>query len=61
MGFSRGKPELLEKAIFSIAISQDVVELTKSEFGTKYVIDGKLQSPIGNPIHIRTVWIIEEG
>ena len=61
MGFSREEPELLEEAILSIANFQDVVELTRSKFGTKYVVDGQLQGPTGNALHIRTVWIIEKG
>jgi hypothetical protein len=34
---------------------------TETIFGKKYVIDGELETPNGNMIHLRTVWIIETG
>ena len=35
--------------------------LTETPYGTKYVIDGELESPNGVAIYLRTVWIIETG
>ena len=38
-----------------------MVELTKSEFGIKYVVNGQLLGPTASAIRIRTIWIVEEG
>jgi hypothetical protein len=32
-----------------------------SSYGTKYVIDGMIETPDNIAVQVRTVWIIEEG
>jgi hypothetical protein len=38
-----------------------VAEITETIYGKKYVIDGELETPSGDMIHLRTIWIIETG
>jgi hypothetical protein len=38
-----------------------VAETTETIYGKKYVIDGELETPNGDMIHLRTIWIIETG
>ena len=38
-----------------------VKESIVSEYGTKYVIDGSIETPSGNVVKVRTIWIIEKG
>ncbi|MBU2611933.1 MAG: hypothetical protein KJ606_13460 [Chloroflexi bacterium] len=45
----------------SIAQSGQVEETEKSPFGTKFIVNGELETPKGVMIRIRTIWIIEEG
>lgn len=44
-----------------LARSAEVVEQVASPHGTKYVLDGTLATPCGDPLHLRTVWIVEPG
>jgi hypothetical protein len=60
-GFDESNIELLERGLLSIAQNQEVNEKVVTPHGTKYVIDGLIQTPIGKAINIRTVWIIDKG
>jgi hypothetical protein len=42
-----------------IARSEGVCQEMASDFGTKYVIDGELFTPVGSAVQIRTVWVID--
>jgi hypothetical protein len=61
IGFDETNVNVLEQGLIKMAYSQDVKEVVSSMHGTKYIIEGILKSPIGNPIQIRTVWIIDKG
>jgi hypothetical protein len=61
LGFDETNADLLERKIISIAQSEDVKQVTESPYGTKYVIDGLLQTLTGESIQLRTIWIIETG
>ena len=61
LGFNETNAELLEKEIISIAQFEDVKQIIESPYGTKYVIDGLIQTLIGESIQLRTIWIIEAG
>ena len=58
-GYHHDNAELLEQGLLHIARSQDAVRVTESPFGDKYVIDGRLPTPVGREVTVRTVWIIE--
>lgn len=60
LGFDESNVELFENAIRKIA-KQPAKETLTSPFGTKYVIDGEVETPSGEVVQLRTVWIIEEG
>ncbi|MCI0691296.1 hypothetical protein L0337_04725 [candidate division KSB1 bacterium] len=60
-GFDETNMELLEKGLIAIAQNEDVKTVTISPHGTKYVIGGLLQTPLGRVISITTVWIIDKG
>jgi hypothetical protein len=38
-----------------------VADSERSPYGTKYMIDGALDTPNGVMIRVRTIWIIEKG
>ncbi len=60
-GFDETNIELLERGLIAITQNQEVKTVTSSPHGTKYVIDGFLQSPSGNFVSMTTVWIIDKG
>src|SRR5947209_20228691 len=60
-GFHINNAQLLEQALLAIAQSEEVVEIEESAYGTKYTIDGKIDTPSGFKVKLQTVWIIEKG
>ena len=61
VGFDETNVDVLEQTLIAIAQSEDVKEATSSPHGMKYVIDGMIQTPAGNVVEVRTVWIIDRG
>ena len=60
-GFDKTNVAVLEQNLLALAHDQEVIETIPSVYGTKYVIDGTLQTPTGNPLQVRTVWVIDTG
>ncbi len=44
-----------------VAQENDFVRLIENPHGTKYVVDGDIQTPLGTTARVRTVWIREHG
>ena len=61
LGFDETNTDMLEQGLISIAHSEDVKEVVSSVYGTKYIIDGLLQTPAGEFAQVRTVWITDMG
>jgi len=61
LGFDTSNTDLLTDELLNLARHEHVVRSNKTEYGTKYVIDGLLSTPRGEEVPIRTVWIIEES
>lgn len=60
LGFDQTNIDKLEKLLLFIAQNTEVKEVIRSEYGEKYIIDGKMKTPTGKIVKIRTVWIIEK-
>ena len=60
-GFDAKNVNELERHLIAIAQSEDVREVIPSAHGTKFVIDGLLQTLDGRSVQIRTIWIIDGG
>lgn len=60
LGYGELNVSLFEKDFRTIAQSQDVKEVLSTPYGKKYIIDGKIETPSGKVVKLRTVWIIEE-
>ncbi|MFZ5921983.1 MAG: DUF6883 domain-containing protein [Chloroflexota bacterium] len=61
LGYDNREAGRLEEEFVKIAQTNDVKKSVSTLHGTKYVIDGELESPKGVIIRIRTIWIIETG
>ena len=61
LGYKETNVETLERSLIAIAHSESVKDVISTVYGTKYIIEGSLQTPSGNPVEVRTVWIIEKG
>ena len=51
----------LSEALQIHADRSDVVEVTETEWGTEYVVEGVLETPDGRSPEVRTVWIVDRG
>lgn len=60
LGFNEGNVNILKQGLIIIAQDNEVVDTITNIYGTKYVIDGNLQSPNNVEVVLRTVWIIEK-
>lgn len=60
-GFSRYNPDQLRNALVRHANRYDVVAAEETTFGTRYVIEGALDSPDGRNPNIRVVWFVDSG
>jgi hypothetical protein len=61
LGFDETNVDVLEQRLIAIAHSEDVKDVVPSAHGTKYVVEGLLQTPAGSLVQVRTVWIIDAG
>jgi hypothetical protein len=59
VGFDQDTIEILELGLLAIAQSEEVTEVVPSPHGVKYVIDGRLETPNGQRVDVRTIWIID--
>jgi len=60
-GFSRFAPEILIQALVAHAGSNEVSAAVRTKFGTRYTIDGSLNSPDGRGPRLRVIWFVESG
>ena len=58
-GFNDENASDLADGLLAIAQNAPVESSERSPYGTKYIIDGDLETPNGDMIPVRTVWIIE--
>jgi hypothetical protein len=58
-GFAQARWEELDRALRQHARNNDVAREEKTQFGTRYVIDGSLQAPDGRMLNVRTAWFVD--
>jgi hypothetical protein len=61
VGFDEANVRALGQGLIAIALSEDVKDVVSSAYGTKYIIEGLLETPIGSLVRVQTVWIIDMG
>ena len=59
LGYDDTDVDILARDLLAIAQEEDISAVQTSEYGTKYVVDGFIQTPSGSTVAMRTVWIIE--
>jgi hypothetical protein len=59
VGFDEARVEMLERGLLAIARFEEVREVMTSMYGTKYVVEGTLETPTERRVQVRTVWIVE--
>lgn len=58
-GYSEQTIGRFEHDRLDVVKANEVQQVAESPHGTKYVVDGTLETPRGTRVEIRTVWIIE--
>lgn len=59
LGYDQSNADILGRNLLKIAAVGTVTKAVPSAYGTKYVVDGMLETPTVGKVTIRTVWIIE--
>ena len=60
-GFQLQVWQILAEALLKYGASNQVTGVVESPYGTRYGVDGELETPDGRNPLIRTVWIIDAG
>lgn len=60
-GFRSTQPEALKNALLAHATTHEVMRVSETIHGVKYIIDGTMYMPDGRAARVRTVWIIDTG
>lgn len=59
-GFALERWKILAESLRKQGITHPVVKTMESTYGTRYSVDGPLETPDGRNPYVRTVWIIEK-
>lgn len=60
-GYNESNVATMIRDLIEVAQSQPVSEVEQTQYGTKYVIYGVIQQPIGGDLLILSVWQIDYG
>jgi len=60
-GFRADAWQVLADALRQLAGRFPVVKQAASPHGTKYIVDGELETPAGKSPVVRTVWSVDQG
>lgn len=61
LGFRRKEWKTLAAAFLALARQAEVARSIKSPHGQKYVIVGRIESPVGKPTLVKTIWIVDSA
>ena len=61
LGYTEVNADQLADSLLMIAKSKEVSQAVTTPYGTKYIVQGDICTPIGTTVRIRTVWVVESG
>lgn len=61
LGFQPEEWKTLAAALRRLAVDSPVSQNMETVHGKKYIIDGRIETPVGKTPLVRTVWIIDAG
>ena len=59
LGYTEANADKLANALLMIAKSNEIKQEVSTPYGTKYIVEGEIVTPIGSIVRIITVWVIE--
>lgn len=60
-GFRADTWEILAKALCEHGRTHDIVRAHETSFGSRYIVEGELNTPGGRHPRVRTVWQFDKG
>jgi hypothetical protein len=60
-GFTADVGQTLAAALVKHAADHEVAKAESTPFGTRYVVEGEIETPYGRTPSIRSVWFLESG
>ncbi len=60
-GFDETNADMLVACLKRLAKTGTVKETSVTPYGKKFVLEGKIKTPAGKSVGVRTVWIIESA
>jgi hypothetical protein len=61
LGFPAEEPQWLIAELRRHAAENKVFQSTETDFGSRYVVDGWIISPVGATAPVRAVWFVDTG
>jgi len=61
VGYSLDRTDILSRDLKQIAVAHRVVAQIQIQYGTKFVLEGRLFSPNGVVVKVRTVWFVSNA
>jgi len=61
LGFHRSQWESLATTLQALAQTAEVLRVSESPHGKKYVIVGQIETPSGKTVQVQTIWIVDKG
>jgi hypothetical protein len=61
LGFRRKEWEILAAAFRVLAQTTEVTSHAESPHGSTHIIVGQIESPVGKPVAVKTIWIVDKG
>ena len=61
LGYNVNNWRLLAAAFQSLAANSDISKKLESPHGSKYILDGMIDAPVGKSTVVRTIWAIDRG
>ena len=59
LGFDDNSESLLEAELIHLARKGEAVQCIPGQYGTKYIVKGRISTPNGVQVAVVTVWLIE--
>src|ERR1039457_1797554 len=61
LGFHRERWEVLAAALKALVVSSEVMFVSESLHGKKYIIAGRIQTPSGKSPLVQIIWIVDKN
>lgn len=59
LGYTEANADELANALLMIAKSNEIKQEVSTPYGTKYIIEGEIVTPIGATVRVIIVWVVE--